>query len=325
MPPTIRTEKGSFMSAVTISRAPTSIATIDKRRNDRSKWLTIAFFLLPGMGMFLFFVLVPIAQSAYYSLFKWNGFGPITSDMFQGLKNYQDLFSDRIFWMAVQHSIFLVSGSLIIQLPLALGLALLVGRGELPGRRQLRIILFIPYVFSEVITALLWLYVLNPSGLFNTLLATIPGYQNIGWLSNRDLVMFSIFLVLTWKYFGFHMILYMAGLQGISKDLEEAARIDGATEYQVLKFIIIPMLSPTIKLTIFLAVLGAFQQFVVVSVLTQGGPVNASELIATYLNKYGIKVLKLGYGSAIAVTLFVSMLAFSLTYQGLFMREEKTT
>ncbi len=295
----------------------------DQRRNDISKWITIALFLIPGMVVFLFFVLLPIAQSGYYSLYKWNGFGPITDEMFRGLKNYRDLFDDKVFWMAVQHSFFLIAGSLVIQLPFALGLALLVGRGELPGRRQLRVILFIPYVFSEVISALLWLYVLNPNGLFNTILNSLfPNYQQIGWLSNRDIVMGSIFLVLTWKYFGFHMILYMAGLQGISKDLDEAARIDGATEIQLLRYITLPMLSPTIRLTIFLAVLGAFQQFVVVAVLTQGGPSNGSELIATYLNKYGIKVLKLGYGSAVAVTLFVITLVFSLSYQRLFMRDE---
>jgi raffinose/stachyose/melibiose transport system permease protein len=310
------------MSAITSSLV-NDTSRAEERRNAVNKWLTIGFFLLPGMAVFLFFVIIPIAQSAYYSLFRWDGFGPITDEMFRGFENYQNLLEDRIFWMAVQHSLFLVFGSLLIQLPIALGLALLVGRGELPGRRQLRVILFVPYVFSEVITALLWLYVLNPNGMFNTLLATIPGAEPIGWLSNRDLVMGSIFLVLTWKYFGFHMILYMAGLQGIPKDLEEAARIDGATERQVLRFVTLPLLATTIRLTIFLAVLGAFQQFVVVAVLTQGGPVNASETMATYLNKYGIKTLKLGYGSAIAVTLFASTLAFSLTYQRLFMRQEK--
>jgi raffinose/stachyose/melibiose transport system permease protein len=310
------------MSAI-ISPLVNDTLQVEKRRNTLNKWLTIGLFLLPGMAVFLFFVIIPITQSVYYSLFRWDGFGPITQEMFRGLENYQNLFEDKIFWMAVQHSLFLVFGSLFFQLPIALGLALLIGRGELPGRRQLRIILFIPYVFSEVITALLWLYVLNPNGMFNTILGTIPGYEPIGWLSNRGLVMWSIFLVLTWKYFGFHMILYMAGLQSIPKDLEEASRIDGATELQVLRFVTLPLLSTTIRLTIFLAVLGAFQQFVIVSVLTQGGPVNASETIATYLNKYGIKTLKLGYGSAIAVVLFISTLAFSLTYQGLFMRQEK--
>jgi raffinose/stachyose/melibiose transport system permease protein len=214
--------------------------------------------------------------------------------------------------------------SLGVQLPLALGLALMVGRGKLHGRKLFRTFLFIPFVFSEIITAIIWRYVLHPDeGLLNTALGTlIPGFENFGLLADRNTVLLGIFAVLTWKYFGFHMILYMAGLQAIPTDLEDAARVDGASEAEMLRYVTLPLLGSTIRLSIFLSVLGSFQQFVIVWILTEGGPVNASELIATYLFKFGIQRFNLGYGSAVAVVLFTITLLFSLGYQRMIMRRD---
>lgn len=295
---------------------------MDKLRYDFGKGLMIALFIFPGMMIFALFLLIPIGQSAVFSLYEWNGFGPLTN--FVGTGNFERLFNHSIFTSALRHSFILMACSVLIQLPLALGLALLVGRGELRGKRIFRTILFVPYVFSEIITAIIWLYVLHPqSGLVNTILASLnPGYQFIAWLGNRDLVLYSIFAVITWKYFGFYMILYMAGLQNVPRDLEDAARVDGASESKVLRFVTLPLMGSTIRLTVFLSVLGSFQQFVIVWVLTQGGPVNASELIATYLFKYGIQRFALGYGSAVAVVLFAITLVFSLGYQRIILRQD---
>ncbi|MBI1259926.1 MAG: ABC transporter permease subunit [Chloroflexi bacterium] len=294
----------------------------DQRRRQWNKTFLVALFMLPGMILFLLFVLVPIVQSGVFSLYKWDGFGPPTN--FIGLGNYDKLLNTKIFQSSLIHSFIIMGLSLSVQLPLALGLALLVGRGKLHAKRVFRAILFIPYVFSEVITALIWRYVLTPGpGLANLVLGTfIPNFQPIAWLADRDLVLYAYFAVLTWKYFGFHMILYMAGLQAIPGDLEDAARVDGATERNVLWHITLPMLGSTIRLTVFLSVLGSFQQFVLVWVLTQGGPVNASELIATYLYKYGIQRFLLGYGSAVAIVLFLITLVFSLGYQRIIMKQD---
>jgi raffinose/stachyose/melibiose transport system permease protein len=266
---------------------------------------------------------MPIAQSAVFSVYDWDGFGPLTE--FVGVGNYNRLFNHSVFQVALGHSFTIMILSLTIQLPLALGLALLVGRGTLRGRRIFRAILFIPFVFSEVITAIIWRYVLspNPGALVNAVAGVfIPNYQAIGWLADRSIVLYAYFAVLTWKYFGFHMILYMAGLQSIPADLEDAARVDGANEWQVLRKITLPLLGSTIRLTVFLSVVGSFQQFVLVWVLTEGGPVNASELIGTYLYKFGIQRFNLGYGSAVAVVLFGITLLFSLGYQRIIMRQD---
>jgi raffinose/stachyose/melibiose transport system permease protein len=241
-----------------------------------------------------------------------------------GTGNYDLLLNTTTFQDAIRNSFTLMLLSLGIQLPIALTLALMVGRGNLPGRRLFRTILFVPYVFSEVITAIIWRYVLHPSddGLVNVVLGNLPGYETIGYLADRNIVLYAIFAVITWKYFGFHMILYMAGLQAVPKDLEDAARIDGANEERVLRYITLPLMGSTIRLTVFLSILGSFQQFVIIWVLTQGGPFNSSQVITTYLYKYGVKNFKLGYGSAIAIILFAITLIFSLGYQRIALRQD---
>lgn len=296
----------------------------DKQRRQFNKALLIALFVLPGMALFAVFVLMSVPQSAYYSLYDWNGMGPL--DDYIELGNYTRLLNHSVFQQALTHSFMLMGLSLVIQLPLALSLALMVGRGTFPGRKAFRTILFVPFVFSEIVTAIVWLFVLHPQeGMLNTVLGTlIPGFQPVGWLANRETVLYTLFGVLTWKYVGFHMILYMAGLQAIPKDLEDASRIDGASEPQVLRYVTLPLLGSTIRLTIFLSVLGSFQQFVLIWRMTEGGPVNGSELIATYLFKFGIQRFNLGYGGAVAVVLFAITLVFSLGYQRIIMRQDYT-
>ena len=134
--------------------------------------------------------------------------------------------------------------------------------------------------------------------------------------------MIAIFVVLTWKYFGLHMILYIAGLQQIPREVEEQASVDGANGWQTLINVTIPMLSKTIFTTIYLSVLGSIQQFDLVWLMTEGGPVNSSEVLTTYMYRNGFISFKLGYGAAVAIVLFLICLVFSLIYQRLFMREE---
>jgi raffinose/stachyose/melibiose transport system permease protein len=292
----------------------------DKQRQQLSKGVLIVAFVLPGMTLFSLFILLPILQSGYFSLYDWEGFGPLTD--FVQFENYTRLLNHSVFQMAVGHSFTIMLLSLGIQLPLALALALMVGRGRVRGRRLFRTILFVPFVFSEIITAIIWRYVLHPDeGLLNTVVGTF-GFEKFGLLADRNTVLLGIFLVITWKYFGFHMILYMAGLQSIPRDLEDAARVDGASEAETLRYVTLPLLGSTIRLSVFLSVLGSFQQFVIVWILTEGGPVNGSELIATYLFKFGIQRFNLGYGSAVAVVLFAITLLFSLGYQRIILRRD---
>jgi len=295
------------------------------RQQARNRTIAILVFLVPGMIFFFAFLLIPVSNSLYYSVFKWNGLGPPTD--FVGLRNYDFLLNQKAFQQSIQNSITIVALSLVVQLPMALGLALIVGRGSLPGRSIFRTILFIPFVFSEIITAYIWSYVYHPrDGMANFILHLFaPNADNITWLADKDIALLAVFAVITWKFFGLHMILYMAALQGVPKDLEEAARIDGATESQVIRHVTLPMIGSTIRLTVYLSVLGSFQQFVLIWVMTEGGPANATHVLATYLYKFGIISWRLGLGSAIAVMLFIITFTFSLIYQIFVLRRDYET
>jgi raffinose/stachyose/melibiose transport system permease protein len=278
--------------------------------------LLIVLFLLPALILFLLFVIYPIFRSIYFSLFDWNGLGPAVD--FVGFQNFKDILTDQVFLKAVRNVLLVIVFSVGAQLPLALALAVMVGRG-LPGRGLFRTIFFMPYVLAEVNVAIMWMLLYNPDpdrGLLNAIAVALSG-KPIGWLSNPSLVLFSIFIALTWKYFGFHMLLYLAGLQNIPVELEEAARIDGASSFQNFFYITLPLLGSTIRTSVYLSVLGSIQQFILVWIMTKGGPVNASEMLATYMYRFGFVRFQLGYGSAVAIYMFILCLIFSLIYQRL--------
>ena len=293
-------------------------------RRPRIRWgqvATIVGFLLPAAIIYSGLVLLPVVQAIYYSFFRWNGLGPLQN--FVGLSNYTRLFSDRMFLGALGHNLQLVVLSIAIQLPLALGLALLV-RGIMRGRATFRTIFFLPFVLSEVVTGVIWNFIYRPDGgLINVLLqGIIPGMKETALLANPNTVLYALFGVITWKFFGYHMILYIAGLQNIPAELEEAAQIDGCGKLQTLRYITIPLLGNTIRLTIYLSVLGSLQFFDLIWVMTTGGPVSASDTMATYLYKFGFQRFQLGYGSAIAVIIFLICFSFSLVYQRVAMRRD---
>jgi len=276
--------------------------------------LTIVLFLLPAIVLFSIFLVYPIFQSVYYSLFSWKGFGPAVD--FIGLNNFKRILTDWIFIKAVGNGLLIVVLSLSIQLPLSLALALMVGR-NLRGRAFFRTIFFMPYVLSEVITGIMWLILYNPDskrGFINALLTLIPGLKAQPWLGDTRTVLLAIFVVLTWKYFGFHMLLYMAGLQNIPPEIEEAALIDGVNKRQMITYITIPLIGSTIRTSVYLSVLGSLQVFALVWIMTKGGPVNASEVMSTYMYRFSFVRFQLGYGSAVAIVMLLISLVFSLAY-----------
>ncbi len=288
-----------------------SSAGFTRRLQDN---LTIALFLLPAMILFAIFVIYPIFQSIYYSFFDWKGFGPAVD--FVGLENFVNILSDKVFLIALRNVLLIIVFSLAIQLPLSLMLAVLVGR-DLPGRVIFRTIFFLPYVLSEVIAAIMWLFMFNPDperGFINAILVLFPGVGAQPWLGDTDTVLLALFVVLTWKYFGFHMLLYLTGLQNIPTEIEEAGRIDGASSFQNFFYITLPLLGSTIRTSVYLSVLGSIQQFILVWIMTKGGPVNASETLATYMYRFGFVRFQLGYGSAVAIYMFLICLIFSLIY-----------
>ena len=315
--------KVSMMSSLsgTNTIAPRSSVPRRRRRFNTEKAVTVSIFLIPGLILYTGLVVVPVFQAIRYSFFKWNGLGAL--DQFVGLENYIRALSDPMFQGAILHNLVILVLSIVIQLPLALGLALMVQRG-LRGRTGFRLIFFLPYVLSEIVTGVIWTFIYKPdAGLLNSIFTSIfPNLTPPAWLGDSQLVLLALFLVMTWKYFGLHLLLFLAALQNVPVELEEAASIDGATRWQTIRFIIIPLLGTTALLSVYLSAIGSIQIFDLVWVMTTGGPVGASEMMATYMYKFGFQRLQIGYGSAVAVIIFLFCLVLSLIYQRVSRRRE---
>jgi raffinose/stachyose/melibiose transport system permease protein len=294
----------------------------DARSGSRlpGKWLTIGLFLLPALVLYLAFVIVPIIQAGHFSLYKWNGLGPLTE--FVGLKNYQVALASDVFWQAVGNNLLIIVLSLSIQIPFSLALAVLLNR-RFPGRAIFRLLFFVPYVLSEAITGIVFSKLLQPDSVIDASLQTV-GLEGLiqDWLGNTDIVMITLFVIISWKYFGFHMILLLAGLQGIPREIEEAALIDGAGRWQAFRYVTFPLLGPTLRVSVFLSVIGALQLFDMVWVMTGGGPLNASTTMAINMFKTGFTRQQMGYGSALAVLLFLCALVVALLYQRFVLRRD---
>jgi len=294
---------------------------VRKKKYNPRRGLTIAAFLSPAMILFLVLVLAPILLAMYASLYKWNGYG--WPENYVGFDNFKLLFDNEIFKQDLVRGGLIIVLSLVVQLPIALGLALLLNQ-KIRGRAFYRLLFFAPYVLSEVITAVLFSSVLSTNtGLLNLLLRK-AGLHSLEqeWLANPKLVMYSVFIVITWKYFGFHMIILLAGRQGIPDELGEAAAIDGAGAWQTFRSITLPLLGPTIRISVFLSVIGSIQLFDLVWVLTKGGPTNKSETMAVSMFNYGFTRHQLGYAMAISIAMFIISLVFALIYQRTVLRRD---
>ena len=288
-----------------------------------SRWrkrATIVAFLAPGLVLYVLLVLVPIFQGAFYSTFDWNGLEPL--DKFVGLENYREALGDPIFLMSVRHVLVIVVLSLVFQLPFALGLAVMLNQ-RMHGRAVFRLLFFLPFVLSEVITGIVFRLLLQPRGLVDRTFETAGLIRLVQeWLADPTFVLYTVCLVITWKYFGFHMIIYLAGLQAIPVELEEAAALDGASGLQTFRYITLPLLGPTIRISVFLSIIGSLQVFDMVWVMTGGGPVNASNTMATYMVDRGFDRHRFGYGSAVAVIVFALSFVVALGYQRFVLRRD---
>jgi len=312
----------SIANLSALGQAATSPSLPARRRHIQwNEVATIVLFLAPALGLFLTFMVAPVLYAAFVSLFSWKGFGPPLD--FIGLDNYAKILQDTVFLEAAVHGGLILVLSVAVQLPLALGLALMVGR-DLPGRAFFRTVFFMPYVLAEVSTAAIWRFTLDAdpqNGMVNAVIKFV-GLKTVPWLGSLDTVMFAVFIALTWKFFGYHMLLYLAGLQNIPAEVEEAARIDGASGLQILRYITIPLLGPTIRLTVYLSVLGSLQQFTTVQLMTKGGPAHASEMPVTYMYNFGFVRFSYGYAAAAAMLLFGVCYIFSVLYQRFVMQQD---
>lgn len=265
-------------------------------------------YLVPALGLFTLFVALPMVEAAWYSLFRWNGYGRPSE--FVGAANFVLLAQDADFRTALANNAWIIAVSLGLQLPLALALAVFLAEPSAINR-VLRLLFFLPYVLAEVAAGLIWRFLYDANNGVVAGLATQAGLVAPDLLGEPSTALPALLAVVVWKYFGFYMVLFIAGLQQIDRTLYEAARLDAATPWTVFRRITLPQLSPTIRLAIFFAVLGSLQAFDLVMALTRGGPSNSTHTMVSYLYEFGVTRMDIGFGSAVGVVLFVLCAGFA--------------
>lgn len=258
--------------------------------------------LLPAILFFIVFTFYPVIIGFYYSLLNWDG---ISESQFVGLGNYQRALEDKFVWQALLHNLYYAVFTVLGKIILGLFLAVLLNQ-KLKGITLYRTAVFIPIVLSFVAVGILWSWIYNPIfGLFNNLLGALGFQTQIAWTGDARFALASVIAVDIWKWFGYHVVLFLAGLQSIPNDLYEAARVDGATRRQNFRHITLPLMMPIIIINITIATMGAFNVFDIIYVMTAGGPYHATEVIMTYTYTQAFQFHSFGYGAAISYMLLI--------------------
>ena len=295
-----------------------SSASSSWKRNQRA--LAPILFLAPGILMFLVYVILPIFQSMYISLFEWDGLGAAE---YVGFNNYVELADDEDFYTSLYNNvIWLVL--YMLALPMGLFVALFLNQTVF-GIRVVKSLFFFPFVISQVVVGLIFSWFYQPNnGLFN-IVAQSFGFEGIDVLGSEEYVTYGIIAAGLWPQTAYVMILYLTGLNAIDPEQIEAARLDKAKGFNMLWYVILPQLRPATFIAVVVTVIGALRSFDLVSIMTRGGPWGSSNVLAHYmyevaLSEYGFR---LGYGSAIAVVLFFIMMIYISYFLWSMWRQER--
>jgi raffinose/stachyose/melibiose transport system permease protein len=283
-------------------------SSLSVRRTQQNRFneygLTIVLFLLPTVIALLIFVIWPIIDSFRLSFYEWNGVDPIPT--FIGMNNWTRLIQDPRMWGAIRNNFVIVIASIAIQLPIGMGLAIMIDRG---GRmmRLFKVNYFLPLLMSTVAIGILFKYIYDPYfGMLNSLL-NVVGLDSLAkaWLSDPRYALGAVIAVICWQFVPFYMILFLAALTGIPAEMREASYIDGANERTYYGRIALPLLRGTIITGMTLSLIGSLKYFDLIWVMTEGGPVGATELMATYMYKKAFSSFEMGYGATVASALFI--------------------
>ncbi len=281
----------------------------------------ICFFVLPALIWFCLIALLPVFQSAGYSLLDWDG---IREAKFIGPDNYIKMFGDPLFFKAIWNSVLLAAASVFIQLPVSMVLALVLA-GGVRGENFYRNAFFVSVIISGTIIAHLWMKIYHPSyGLLNMGLEALGlPFLEREWLGDEKTALVACFVPMVWQYIGYHMLLFYSAAKSISPEIIEAAQVDGANRFQTAWRVIIPMIVPMIKACVIFAIIGSLKSFDLIYILTNGGPVHASEVPSLLMYKKIFISNEYGYASAIAIFIILECLLFTFAVQKIFNRIQK--
>jgi raffinose/stachyose/melibiose transport system permease protein len=290
------------MTNTAISVAATAPA---RRRTAMPPLASATIMLVPALGLIAIFIIIPAALAVFGSFFSFT----ITSAnwTFVGLDNYVRAANDPIFWVALRNNVIIVVGSIITQVGFGTILAAILDRGLPRGATIYRTIIFAPMVVSSVAVALIWLIILDPNmGSLNALVKSVglkPPTQ--GWLGDPNVAIWMVLVIAAWQYTGFMMVLILAGLQGIPKELYEAAALDGARGLKAFWYITLPSVRNVLIVAVLITTIGGFKVFDLVFATTGGGPSNSTQVLGTYTYLQAFTLGNMGYANAISVVLLV--------------------
>jgi ABC-type sugar transport system permease subunit len=279
------------------------------KRRSSSEWLLFLLFVGPNLLLFGVFTYWPLIESFKLSTKRWDFISPVKRDV--GTDNFRYLWENdnfhKVMWNTVVFTVGAVGGSLLLGL-----LAALLLNQELRGRDAARAVVFLPTLLSGAAIGIVWVYIFDPRyGLMRSLIEPF-GLNSPNWLRDTTWALPGIIIVYVWKNLGFAAVIYLAGLQGIPKDLYEAARLDGAGVFWRFRSVTLPMLSPITFFLVITSILNSFQAFDIIRVMTRGGPVDATNTLIYYIYDEAFVAYNVGRASAAAVVLFVIMLAITL-------------
>lgn len=286
------------------THATVAALPLASRRHHSARTLAPALFLAPAVALLGMFLVYPLLQSFRLSLLEWNGLGE--NSVFVGLANWVALAKDALFWHALGNNLLLGLFSVLIQLPIAMALALLLDKAG-RGSRTLKILYFLPLLFSSVALGVIFKNIYDPNfGPVNAALQALglPALAQ-DWLGDRRYALAAVTAVICWQNVPFYMILFLAGLASFPPELREAATLDGASDSTIFWKIKLPHLQGTVRTAAMLAVIGSLRYFDLIYVMTGGGPEGASELMATYMYRTVFSSFQLGYGSTVASAMFL--------------------
>ncbi|MEJ5188143.1 MAG: sugar ABC transporter permease [Breznakiellaceae bacterium] len=279
---------------------------------------TIALLVIPPLTVMFFAIAAPLLVSLYFSFMKWSGFGTIK---FIGLENFRELIlQDGTFWRSLLNVSILILVTVFIQNPVAFLIAAALTKLPEKASRLLRTIYFVPATLSLVVVTKLWVNIFNPTyGILNKLIHAL-GFQDftVAWLSDPRTALGSVIWIMIWQGFGWALLFYYSGLVTVPAELEEAAKVDGASRWQTFIHIIIPYLFPVIQSVIVIDVISSFKQMEMIYLSTEGGPGNYTQFIAVYLYQKAFKYSEYGYGNAISVLFVVIAVMITIIIQKIF-------
>jgi ABC-type sugar transport system permease subunit len=308
------------MSGTTLD-APFIAPSISPARRSWRRYRAGILFVLPALILYLIFMVYPFFQSIYFSFTSWNGVTAVKE--WVGLANYYELIGDDLFWLSLQHTVIWVIVGTIAPIAIGMLLAILLWRRP-KGFTLFRTFYFMPQVLSAVVIGIVWNWIYNPIfGILNESLDAF-GLEDLsrGWLGDPDVALYAVLIAAIWATIGLCFVIFLAGLQNVSKDLLEAATVDGANAWQRFWNVTVPQLASVINVVVALLLIGGFSVFDIIFVMTGGGPANATEVLATYTYKEAFTQNNVGYASTLSVVITVISLIASVTFIRLRERQE---